>query len=208
MCASLLLLLAACATTDPRGTWRDAEHTITGGWIEIVPREDGEPIQGELIAVESHALLVLVGKQMTTGWRPREVRRILLAKISRARLLAYDVGDELGRWFGWGVLATAPTLVIPLAWSAAGMYGELHRTAHRTVSYPGDGLRALATWARFPQGLPPKMKLRKLLPGKTPPFIYHSRGENRLSPPGMTPPYKPPPKPPQRPGMFQSSASQ
>lgn len=205
----ILFLLAACATTDPRGAWRDAEHDTTGGWIEIVMRGDDQPVRGELIAVDPHTMHVLVGKlSLTEGWKPRALRRLPLAKISRATLFAYDVGDELSRWVGWGALLTAPTLVFPLLWSAGGIYGEVHRHAHRKVSYPGAGLRELAMWARFPQGLPASTKVRDLLPHKTPPFVHRGRTSNGLAPPGMTPPQKPPKPPPQRPGMFQGSASQ
>jgi hypothetical protein len=176
--------------------YRDAEHATTGGWIEITLRGTGELVKGELISVDASSLHVLTGSQQPMkGWVLRRFRRVFLSEVDEAKLYAYDVGDEVGRWAGAGAGISSITLIGPLFWGAAALYGHLHQQAHRTVSYPGDGLRELAIWARFPQGMPRGLTLQQLLPRSIAPAAHRRRP---LSPPGMTAPIPPPVKP--RPG--------
>ena len=165
-----LVSLAACGTTRaPRG-WlpraADAGRDTYGGWV-IVEADTGEArweTEGELIAVSADSLWVL-GDSLAVA--------VPAALVSRVRVTGYDAqpravtaatagGVVLTVTNGWFLVFTAPM------WLITGTVASHAQARHPVRTATGADLAALAEFARFPQGLPPGLKLDRLRPRPRP----------------------------------------
>ncbi len=154
--SALLALAAGCASTTAPRKWlpeaTQAGAEPRGGWV-LVEREGDPPRQrfeGELIAIEADSLFV--------AWRD-QVLALPKFGIHRATVTGYDLQwGPLATWtvfgalattsHGWGLVVTAPL------WVLVGTMSTASASHAPMVRYPNRPWTELATYARFPQGLP------------------------------------------------------
>lgn len=189
--ATLLVAVTACVyNPDPRRpAVADVERGTLGAWIIVTDRR-GVETHGELLAVHDKVIRVLAwgpdeplrppgltaprstapGPAAFTDppvEHPTRVAYIPRSEIARARLFRYTADS----FNGWGVLGSLSTithlilapLTLPL-WILTSAGTESAETRHVIMDYPGDRLDDFAMWARFPQGMPPGIDPRALVP--------------------------------------------
>jgi len=153
------VLVASCTASNPAPPkWRRslavAQTAERGAWI-LVELENGERIEGELLAVEQRRLWIGRGDEGIPV--PRE-------KVSYAMLVAYTA-DNAGL-VATTILGTLSTMThgfflfisAPLWMLVGGISARSHSSAGY-VEYIGgvhytSRLTGLRKWARFPQGIP------------------------------------------------------
>jgi hypothetical protein len=150
----MLVALWGCATNpDPRSPSIETTQTRGyGGWIEITTVRNNV-VSGELISVEPSVVRVLVRPH------PGSLVVIRISDIRRAQLFKYESEAGVG---GWGVLGTLSTISHGFffvfsapAWILTSSVAASVESRHVILEVPGDAWSELATWARFPQGMPP-----------------------------------------------------
>lgn len=173
------MLLAACVSNPaPRGWLPPAEiaaREAYGGWIVVDTARDarrggyaaGESsasagVAGELIAVDPDTVFVM--SQTVLVALPKGV-------VRDATLFAYDA--QWGSLAGWAVLGTLSTisngvvlvLTAPL-WIIVSTSAVASRSRAPMVELAeqGDRWEKLRLYARFPQGMPPGLDRRSVLP--------------------------------------------
>ncbi len=143
-------LLANCATTNAPSHWLSEPDQVAsderGGWIDITSLRGG--IMGELIAVTKDT--VFAADSVLHAVPSRD--------IASARLVTYDASSMGAYVFlgtlatasnGWFLLATAPM------WIIGGSIAAVSRSYDPIIDYPNTPLSDFASFARYPQGLPP-----------------------------------------------------
>jgi len=165
LCAAILAQIISCAASDaPSDMLPDPanHHSLTyGGWITVyrIGEQAGAKIDGELIAVDSTNLYLLT--------QFAEFITVPLMDIEEARLTAYDIkAGQLGAWVAVGLLSTLTHGLALIgsapAWILLGalpVVGQSFVPRHR---YPEESWESIRQFARFPQGLPPGMKLKMI----------------------------------------------
>lgn len=163
---SLLIALAfvvplACAhNPDPRD--RPAKVAAVdgyGGWI-TVRTDSGVSIDGELISVDGDRGTIHI-------LRDRQLLTVPILGITSGELYGYrSAAGTLSTWTLVGTLSTAShglLLVLSApAWLLSGSIAT-YRESNASRVEVSDGWRAIAAWARFPQGLPPGVDARTLV---------------------------------------------
>jgi hypothetical protein len=166
ICAAALALLAACASTTAPQNWlpNAAETQIQGfgSWISLTI--DGDTLKttldGELIAIEQHTVLVLTCDSLFA---------VNQEEISAAKLTSYYSGASLlALWTVLGVLSTPSHgwfmgLTVPL-WVITGSVSSAGQSYAPQKKYPKLSWYELRQYARFPQGLPPEVDREGLRP--------------------------------------------
>jgi hypothetical protein len=158
------LALAACANNpDPRSLDADKlAHEPFGSWI-VVRTTDHLELSGELLAIDPDRLWYLPAGSANLHW-------VKTAAITGADLFEYEAGG-----FGaWGLLGTLSTIshgfVLVFSapiWILTATIADVSESGHMILHYPDAGWDAFSRWARFPQGLPPRLQARP--PGPPPP---------------------------------------
>jgi hypothetical protein len=164
----IVALVAACAgNSAPVGflvSPRQEQTDAYGGWIELTLNRDsaGKPqrVHGELIAVTADSVWVLM---QTAGLV------VPTAAVTRGKLTAYQ--EPSGTATGWtalGVLSTASNgllliLTAPL-WIITGTASASSASHEPERFAPPFAWADLATFARFPQGMPAGSALGSLQP--------------------------------------------
>jgi hypothetical protein len=160
---------------DPRPPM-DVTRTAMGSWVVI--KASDQVIRGELIAVDRRQVYVLVSDLPGAAvWRAAKLVKVPSAAIISATVYPYEV-DSYTAWGLTGTLITGPLFIlgIPEIWLLLTAIGNADQENHARMSYPGIPLLTLATWARFPQGLPASIKPGDLIgapvsnPGQRPPL--------------------------------------
>jgi hypothetical protein len=167
--ALLLTMLSACRTTNAPRAYRIAPETlasrVTGSWVKVQHR-DGSYTSGELLAAAGDTVFTVSGNALTLT---------AVNDISRVTVTRYgpDIGD-LVVWTLLGTLSTAShgfgLILTAPAWIVTGIAATAAET-HRAIVVTSD-IAKLATWSRFPAGIPATVerdKLREAIPSATPP---------------------------------------
>lgn len=212
LAAAVLLSCVACrGYPDPRELGPAEMQTKSlGSWI-VVQLKDRTRLQGELIAIDTKALYVLLhhGEQ-------RAFRAVPLRALEEASLYRYgSSASSLGFWTLGGVLSTASHGVLLIlsapVWALIGGSLTISESNHIMRYYPEHSVREISKWARFPQGMPPGLSEQALLtpvplppppPPSDPPMVEPARSAPAITapPPEKTAPAAPPPAaPPFRP---------
>ena len=146
---------ADCASTRAPSGWladpEDLPGDPFGGWI-TVEAADGR-FSGELIAVTDDTLFVADSC----------LRAVPVSLIHTARLAAYNprvweitVASTLGTLStvsnGLLLVFTAPL------WMIGGTIAGVSRSRQPLLDYPDNPIMLFAAYARFPQGLPPRLE--------------------------------------------------
>jgi hypothetical protein len=151
-----LAFFAACATTTAPSAWlpsaADTQTQGFGSWISLTIAGDTlkATLDGELIAVEQHTVLVLTRDSLIA---------VNQEEISAAKLTSYRSGAGLlTLWTVLGVLSTPSHgwfmgLTVPL-WIITGSVSSAGQSFAPQKKYPNLGWHELRQYARFPQGLP------------------------------------------------------
>lgn len=151
-----LALFGACASTTAPSAWLpSAAETQTqgfGSWISLTIAGDSlkSTLDGELIAVEQHTVLVLTRDSLIA---------VNQEEISAAKLTSYYSGASLlALWTVVGVLSTPSHgwfmgLTVPL-WVITGSVSSAGQSYAPQKKYPKLSWYELRQYARFPQGLP------------------------------------------------------
>jgi hypothetical protein len=163
---AVAIVIAGCVhNPDPRGrNLEEVQRRGRGGWI-VVTMADGAVVEGELISVERTAVRVLTVDRLHS---------LAPAAIRRASLYTYESEGGFG---GWGLLGTVSTishglfliLSAPVWVLTSGITASVE-SSHVELEPPDDSWAELATWARFPQGMPPGIGEDGLIrmPGRPP----------------------------------------
>jgi len=168
------VLLAACVSNPAPSGWlppaQVAAREAFGGWIVVdTTRGAGRgsyagggaaAVEGELIAVDADTAFVMSGTTLVA---------LPKAAVRDASLFAYDA--EWGSLALWSVLGTVSTisnggyllLTAPL-WIIAGTSATASRSRAPRVELAQQGWAQLRLYARFPQGMPPGLDRKSLLP--------------------------------------------
>jgi hypothetical protein len=84
-----------------------------------------------------------------------------------ARLFRYTA-DSFTGWGLAGSLSTVTHLYLAVVsfpvWILSWSIAESSESRHVILDYPGDRMEEIAMWARFPQGMPPGLDPRALVP--------------------------------------------
>ncbi|MGE5182554.1 MAG: hypothetical protein ACM31C_10850 [Acidobacteriota bacterium] len=161
-----IVALAACAANpDPRSpSPEQMASQAYGGWI-VIHTADRQEVSGELIALDAERVYLLPAAGGHLHWVKR-------AAVTDAALYEYEAGG-FGAWGLLGSLSTASHgyfLVFSLPiWVLSSTITNAAESHHVILHYPATGWDEIARWARFPQGLPPKLQLPEGPPGVTPP---------------------------------------
>ncbi len=158
------LLVAGCASNSaPSGFLPSPEEAQTSGygaWIELRSQDaSGErATEGELLAVTADTVWVLSRSGAVA---------LPTSAVAQCKLTAWQSGaGAIAVWTGVGVLSTISNglflvFTAPL-WIITGTVAgssESHAPQHKV---PPFGWAELAEFARFPQGIPPKLALNTL----------------------------------------------
>jgi hypothetical protein len=160
----LVLLLPGCARLHaPRGSVPQlpaAQTDAFGGWARVTYAADAGVtlVEGELIAVSPDSLWLL---------RREGPLVVAAAAIRQAEVTGYDSKpDQVVLLAAVGFLSTISNGVFLIftapAWLITGAAGSSAqaRASRRTIL--GRDLAPLAPFARFPQGIPPRLDLHTL----------------------------------------------
>jgi hypothetical protein len=135
---------------------------VHGAWVVLQTEAPHAPqLRGELIAVSRDSLFMA----------DTTFHAVAKANIRHARLLTYDAkaglmagqvmfGTVLTVLNGWALIFTAPM------WMIGGSIATGIRSFEPILDYPGCGWDRLASFARFPQGLPvmlDRSRIRRIL---------------------------------------------
>lgn len=143
-------LLCGCARNPAPAGWQppavEAQQATRGGWI-LIECEDDSNVTGELIAVDETTLHVLTVAGLEAV--PRST-------VRTARLVGYGTAGNLRPWTALGAVSTLShggwlVGTLPM-WLVGGLTAASHEVNAALV--PPD---EFASFARFPQGLPPKL---------------------------------------------------
>jgi hypothetical protein len=165
-----LTIVLGCATNTAPSHFlpspADAQTQAFGGWIELRFASTGRDsaVDGELLAATSDSVWVLTG----TGWVVTPT-----ATVRQGKLTAYDSrwGAVAGYTLmgvlstisnGWYLVLTAPVWVITGTVAGA---NQSHAPERKT---PPLRWSELSAFARFPQGMPPDIRLGDLRPKLSP----------------------------------------
>lgn len=163
--AGVALLTACASNIAPPGFLPKPDQMQTdayGGWIELRYQQDGRERRGagELIAVTQDSVWVL-----------EQAGGVVLATsaVRTGKLTAYTSGvGKVATFTLLGVLSTASNGVVliltaPL-WIITGTVAGVTESHAPERRAPPLGWRDLATFARFPAGMPTGVKLEDLRP--------------------------------------------
>jgi len=163
--AGVALVTACASNTAPAGFLPKPDQLQTdayGGWIELRYLQEGRELRraGELIAVSKDSVWVL-----------EQAGGVVLATsaVRTGKLTAYTSGvGKVATFTFLGVLSTVSNGVVPILtaplWIITGTVAgvtESHAPERKT---PPLGWPDLATFARFPAGMPTGVKLEDLHP--------------------------------------------
>ena len=144
----LAALLAGCAGNPVPKGWRPppvkAQRGTHGGWI-LIERTGDWKVAGELIAVNDRMLYVLTVSGFRSVPRPA---------VGKVRLVGYGTAEYLWLWTAVGAVSTISHgrwfyLTLPI-WVIGGPVANSREK--KAAFVPPDNF---ASFARFPQGLPP-----------------------------------------------------
>ncbi len=131
-----------------------------GSFIQIL-QHDGKKIEGELLAVEEHSIIVLASSAFASDTSIR----VAVNKISKFKLRYAQP-----KHYGWTIPAYTIVCLSHGFWAALTIPVNLITTISVTVAgenaYTYDGKKisyeGLKMFARFPQGIPPNVKLTSI----------------------------------------------
>jgi hypothetical protein len=156
-------LLFSCATLrSPRGWLPDVQKLQSqayGCWIMVDSLSDGlaMSISGELIAATSDSLFVL---------KENGISEIPLSVIREANLEIFKEKRVAGMWATLGTLSTLShgfwLIASGPVWIIAGISSAVGESRAGLVQFEGPPPRDIRKYARFPQGLPEGIDVRKL----------------------------------------------
>jgi len=172
------VLLAACVSNPAPSGWLPpaeiAAREAYGGWIVVDTTKDSRTgwhgvgseaqaeIAGELIAVDPDTVFVMSGRGLVA---------MPASLVRRATLFSYDA--HWGQLATWGFVGTLSTLsngaflilTAPL-WIIASTSAAASRSRAPMVELAerGDRWAELRRYARFPQGMPPRLDRGALRP--------------------------------------------
>jgi hypothetical protein len=153
----VVLLSVSCASNPAPVGWRppaaEAQRSIRGGWI-LIERESDSDVTGELIAVDQTTLHVLTDSGLEAV--PRST-------VDEVRLVGYGSWEHLPLWTTLGAVSTLSHggyLVATLPLWIIGGWTATSDEVQAVLVPPED----FASFARFPQGLPPGLDPASLGP--------------------------------------------
>ena len=161
-----VVCVACAANSAPAGFLPkpvEAQQLAFGGWIELTlkggPR-DSARVEGELIAVSADTVWVLT----IAG-----ARAVPTASVGRGKLTGYDSesGEVATAVLGGAVMTfTNGAFLVFTApmWIIGGLITEANQAALPVKEIPRDAWVDLRPFARFPQGMPPGVKIGDLKP--------------------------------------------
>lgn len=160
----LALLTAGCASVPAPKDWlptpEASAYEAFGGWLEAEygPKRERQKVEGELIAVTADSLYVLVRNDLVS---------VPKATVRTATVAGYDNhAARLGTWALLGTLSTlshgAGLIISAPVWVLSGIIATASAARAPLTRYPDRAWEALATYARFPQGLPPGLDRSRL----------------------------------------------
>lgn len=175
LAVALLATASGCASTlAPRGYLPRAGEAgdAKGGWIvaEVGPSEPTRQVAGELIAVERDTVFVLTESGLEA---------LPAGRFHSAQVATYEsewggpaawtlLGTLSTASHGWVLVATAPAwIIVGTICTATASHAGIYR-------YPGMSLSEFAPFARFPQGLPSRVRSSGL-PGGWPAVVPPAR---------------------------------
>lgn len=165
---------SACATNSaPDGllpTPEEARTSSYGGWVELgFQGEQGvERIDGELIAVSSDSIWILPPTRSSPGGE-NQGRTISADAVIDGQLTAWDArhGQVAGGVLA-GVLSTISNGVLLVftapIWIIGGSIAASHQSKLPQTRLPPTRWEDLTPFTRFPQGIPPEVRLDDLEP--------------------------------------------
>lgn len=137
-----------------------AQQDAFGGWVavELVAGAGRTHIAGELIATSRDTIWVLAADGAHAIAAPR---------VQRASVTGYDSqAGAVGRAAAIGAIATLSHGIFLVftapAWIATGAFGSRAQAREPVRTAGPHDLPALASFARFPQGMPPGLALDTL----------------------------------------------
>jgi hypothetical protein len=169
VCALACALAACWRNPDPRLLSRqDMARGGLGGWLRVTEAA-GRQLQGELIAVERTHLWLL--RAAPKG--EQRLEAVPVWRIMRAELFTYHSDAGFGAWGVAGTLSTAShgfLLIFSLpVWLVTASASSAAEARHVVLQYPQRPLGEMNKWARFPQGLPSRVRERGLAAGRAVP---------------------------------------
>ena len=158
------LLVAGCASNSaPSGflpSPEEAQASAYGAWIELQLQDPSREraTEGELLAVTADTVWVLSRSGAVA---------LPTSAVAQCKLTAWQSGaGAIAVWTGVGVLSTISNglflvFTAPL-WMITGTVAGSSESHVPQRKVPPFGWAELAAFARFPQGIPPKLALNTL----------------------------------------------
>jgi hypothetical protein len=176
-------LMCSCASLHAPPGWlppaRSDQVDSFGGWIQLrtTSAAGSVDLSGELIALDADSLFVLSSA---------ELRAVALNEIARADVIWYDSEARLaGLWTVLGTLSTPShgvgLIISAPVWIVIGGLATSAQSWQGRVKWPDKDWETIRAYCRFPQGLPPGIDRRALLPRVySPPPTSTARSARRL----------------------------
>lgn len=159
MTAAAVALVSGCATVNPapppwRRTPAAAQRSPLGSWTNVTLR-NGAQISGEIIAADAEAVYLGAPPLLLTV--PGRCVRSMQVAFVDAQIdgpAAWGVAGAISTLtHGFFLFLSAPVWLTATVVSTTVASGAGYRTLHFEHGGP---IASAGTWARFPQGLPPR----------------------------------------------------
>lgn len=162
---ALLLLLSGCASTTAPSGWLpsadESQKEAYGAWISVEYSSGSKSLnkaEGEFIAVSQDTVFIL---------SQDELFAIPLDKIKHGTLTTYDSQHGiLALWTLGGSLSTAShgvgAIISLPVWILSGTIATTGQSFAPVKTFPARSWDELKKYARFPQGLPKGIEVKKL----------------------------------------------
>ncbi len=161
----MVVLMAGCISLPGPTDWvpssEEVQQDVYGAWtiLEITPKSNKKPMEGELIAVQQ-GILYLLNENI--------LQEIPIKQIKKAILASFNARGGISMWATLGFVSTLShggwLIFSAPIWLISGIINSNAATTSGMLKFDNYNLRDMKKYARFPQGIPEGLDIYSLKP--------------------------------------------